>query len=312
MNRGISRGWTGGLLGLRQASPPSSSLNTCTTSAQFRWKRLEVKFPDQRATIVGLRGFPPAHRLTKSSWGVIAQKVLLLQGGSDGSRPGGSWQSREDRSGCCQGRSAGRNLIMIMPDCMVNCFSGIPGLPFGEKNSDQSYCGISADQVESSRDGYRSISRILSLPIFDDPFVAALRKLGLDRVEFWMVLTEEDSSSVSVEISDLLSVMTESDRDTVELILSKPELVDLLGQMVGRSRERIQAEIASILGFGMAALPTTTVRVGADDYTLWSCQSLWRCSQPRGQLAQGPDLRPGLCNRRRRPSGPSGVAADCR
>ena len=77
----------------------------------------------------------------------------------------------------------------------------------------------------------RSISRILSLPIFDDPFVAALRKLGLDRVEFWMVLTEEDSSLVSVEISDLLSVMTESDRDTVELILSKPELVDLLGQI---------------------------------------------------------------------------------
>ena len=37
---------------------------------------------------------------------------------------------------------------------------------------------------------------------------------------------------------------------------------------MGRSRERIQAEIASDLGFGMAALPTTTVRVGADDYTL--------------------------------------------
>ena len=84
----------------------------------------------------------------------------------------------------------------------------------------------------------RSISRILSLPIFDDPFVAALRKLGLDRVEFWMVLTEEDSSLVSVEISDLLSVMTESDRDTVELILSKPELVDLLGQIYSGSVQR--------------------------------------------------------------------------
>lgn len=114
----------------------------------------------------------------------------------------------------------------------------------------------------------RSIARILSLPVFDDQFVAALRKLNLDRVEFWMVLTESDSSSVSIDVCDMLSVMTGSDRDSVNLIMSKPEVVDLLGQIVGRSRERIEAEIASDLGFGMANAPSSTVRIGRDDYTL--------------------------------------------
>ena len=80
MNRGISRGWTGGLLGLRQASPPmqlfaqhmQSHYNKCTVQAEGIGGEVPRPSRDDRQ--------PQRVPASTPSNRVIAQKVLLLQG----------------------------------------------------------------------------------------------------------------------------------------------------------------------------------------------------------------------------------------
>ena len=104
----------------------------------------------------------------------------------------------------------------------------------------------------------RSISRFLSLPIFDDPFRSVLRDLKMDHVEFWLAMSDDDFESADEKFSSFLPALTD-DREILDKILVRLEMVNLLADMVARSSSRVQAEIALDLGFGSAEPP----RVGS-------------------------------------------------
>ena len=104
----------------------------------------------------------------------------------------------------------------------------------------------------------RSISRFLGLPIFDDSFRSGLRDLKMDHVEFWLAMSDDDFESADEKFSSFLPALTD-DREILDKILVRLEMVNLLADMVARSSSRVQAEIASDLGYGSAEPP----RVGS-------------------------------------------------
>ena len=89
----------------------------------------------------------------------------------------------------------------------------------------------------------RSISRFLSLPIFDDPFKSVLRDLKMDHVEFWLAMSDDDFESADEKFPSFLPALTD-DREILDKILVRLEMVNLLADMVARSSSRVQAEIA--------------------------------------------------------------------
>lgn len=104
----------------------------------------------------------------------------------------------------------------------------------------------------------RSIHRFLCLPIFDDDFRSILKFLGLDHVEYWLAMSADDTAMPDEKISALLPALT-GDQDILDKMLLRLDMVNLLASMVARSTKRVQAEIASDLGYGCAEPP----RVGS-------------------------------------------------
>ena len=100
----------------------------------------------------------------------------------------------------------------------------------------------------------RSISRFLGLPIFDDQFRSVLRDLKMDHVEFWLAMSDDDFESADEKFSSFLPALTD-DQEILDKILVRLEMVNLLADMVARSSSRVQAEIASDLGYGSAEPP---------------------------------------------------------
>ena len=125
----------------------------------------------------------------------------------------------------------------------------------------------------------RSIARFLCLPIFDDPFRGVLRDLKLDHVEFWLAMSDDDFDSADERLTALLPALTH-DQDVLDKILVRLEMVNILADMVTRSASRVQAEIASDLGYGSAEPP----RVGAKRA---ACQSIVTV-QPPGSFGMMP------------------------
>ena len=58
----------------------------------------------------------------------------------------------------------------------------------------------------------RSLNRILSLPLFDDEFVRALRLVRLDHVEFWLAVVDDRSIAVDSKIAGLVSAAQEDQK----------------------------------------------------------------------------------------------------
>jgi len=71
-------------------------------------------------------------------------------------------------------------------------------------------------------------------------------------------MSDDDFDSADERLSALLPALT-SDQDVLDKILVRLEMVNILADMVTRSASRVQAEIASDLGYGSAEPP----RVGA-------------------------------------------------
>ena len=97
----------------------------------------------------------------------------------------------------------------------------------------------------------RSLNRILSLPLFDDEFVRALRSVRLDHVEFWLAVIDDQSAAVDSKIANLVCAAQE-DQDSKDLLLRKLDLLTMLAHLIEQSRPRIEGEIAMDLGFGMS------------------------------------------------------------
>ena len=65
----------------------------------------------------------------------------------------------------------------------------------------------------------RSLNRILSLPLFDDEFVRALKLVRLDHVEFWLAVVDDRSIAVDSKLAGLVSAShrgSESKRSSAE------------------------------------------------------------------------------------------------
>jgi len=97
----------------------------------------------------------------------------------------------------------------------------------------------------------RSLNRILSLPLFDDEFVRALRLVRLDHVEFWLAVVDDRSIAVDSKIAGLVSAAQE-DQNAKDLLLNRLDLLTMLAHLIEKSRSRIEGEIATDLGFGMS------------------------------------------------------------
>ena len=97
----------------------------------------------------------------------------------------------------------------------------------------------------------RSLNRILSLPLFDDEFVRALRLVHLDHVEFWLAVVDDRSIAVDSKIAGLVSAAQE-DQNAKDLLLNRLDLLTMLAHLIEKSRPRIEGEIATDLGFGMS------------------------------------------------------------
>ena len=102
----------------------------------------------------------------------------------------------------------------------------------------------------------RSIHRFLCLPIFDDTFRSVLKEVGLDRVEFWLAMSDDDSASPDEKFSSFLPALTADDQ-VINAALLRLDMVNLLADMVSRSAKRVQEEIATDLGYGSAEPPRT-------------------------------------------------------
>ena len=100
----------------------------------------------------------------------------------------------------------------------------------------------------------RSISRFLSLPIFDEQFRSVLRDLKLDHIEFWLAMSDDEFESADEKLSSFLLALT-GDQEGLDRILVRLEMVNVLADMVSRSSQRVQAEIATDLGYGSAEPP---------------------------------------------------------
>ena len=77
----------------------------------------------------------------------------------------------------------------------------------------------------------RSISRLLSLPIFDDDFNRALRTVHLDHVEFWLAVIDDKETAVDSKIASLVSAGKE-DQDSKYLLMRRLDLLTLLAHMI--------------------------------------------------------------------------------
>ena len=97
----------------------------------------------------------------------------------------------------------------------------------------------------------RSLNRILSLPLFDDEFVRALRLVRFDHVEFWLAVVDDRSIAVDSKIAGLVSAAQEDQR-AKDLLLNRLDLLTMLAHLIEKSRPRIEGEIATDLGFGMS------------------------------------------------------------
>ena len=104
----------------------------------------------------------------------------------------------------------------------------------------------------------RSIHRFLCLPIFDEDFRFILSQLGLDHVEYWLALSDDESETPDEKISALMPALT-GDQDILDKMLVRLDMVNVLAAMVARSASKIKAEIATDLGYGCAEPP----RVGS-------------------------------------------------
>ena len=96
----------------------------------------------------------------------------------------------------------------------------------------------------------RSLNRILSLPLFDDEFVRALKLVRLDHVEFWLAVVDDRSIAVDSKLAGLVSASPE-DQKAKDLLLNRLDLLTMLAHLIEKSRPRIEGEIAD-LGFGMS------------------------------------------------------------
>ena len=97
----------------------------------------------------------------------------------------------------------------------------------------------------------RSLNRILSLPLFDDEFVRALKLVRLDHVEFWLAVVDDRSVAVDSKLAGLVSASQE-DQKAKDLLLNRLDLLTMLAHLIEKSRPRIEGEIATDLGFGMS------------------------------------------------------------
>ena len=104
----------------------------------------------------------------------------------------------------------------------------------------------------------RSLAAFLQLPVFDEPFVRALCKLGLGRSEFWLAL--DDNEGPDEQIARMLVAMG-GDQEDRDAVLRQIELVPLLFSLVHQSRDKIMGEIATDLGFGEGSAVRPASRV---------------------------------------------------
>lgn len=100
----------------------------------------------------------------------------------------------------------------------------------------------------------RSIPWILCLPIFDHFLRSVLKKVGLEQVEFWLAMSDDDVESPDEKFSSFLPALTADDQ-VINAALMRLDMVNLLADMVSRSAKRVQEEIATDLGYGSAAPP---------------------------------------------------------
>ena len=151
----------------------------------------------------------------------------------------------------------------------------------------------------------RSLNRILSLPLFDDEFVRALKLVRLDHVEFWLAVVDDRSIAVDSKLAGLVSASPE-DQKAKDLLLNRLDLLTMLAHLIEKSRPRIEGEIATDLGFGMSfgSAKSGPPDQGEDLLSPWVAKFL--CSLQRGQLPLDLEWKWLLCrmkNRSRRQSG---------
>ena len=129
----------------------------------------------------------------------------------------------------------------------------------------------------------RSLNRILSLPLFDDEFVRALKLVRLDHVEFWLAVVDDRSVAVDSKLAGLVSASQE-DQKAKDLLLNRLDLLTMLAHLIEKSRPRIEGEIATDLGFGMSfgSAKSGPPDQGEDLLSPWVAKFL--CFLQRGQL----------------------------
>ena len=126
----------------------------------------------------------------------------------------------------------------------------------------------------------RSLNRILSLPLFDDEFVRALRLVRLDHVEFWLAVVDDRSIAVDSKIAGLVSAAQE-DQKAKDLLLNRLDLLTMLAHLIGLGSK---ARSPLIWGLGCrSGVRSRDLRIkGEDSLSPWVAK--FRCSLRRGQL----------------------------
>ena len=108
----------------------------------------------------------------------------------------------------------------------------------------------------------RSIGKFLLFPVFDGEFREALGQLGLDHVEFWLALADWEGGA-DQGLSSMLPALTENEVLRAQLLCRLDQAL-ILADLVKASAHRVQAEIASDLGYGSAGCPAPRLKRKVD------------------------------------------------
>ena len=95
----------------------------------------------------------------------------------------------------------------------------------------------------------RVLSRVLSLPIFDDELYKALKSLNLDRVEKFVVLDVQTGSQF---LEKIVSLFVKSNPDPVHTLIDRPLACSALIEIIHRSKSLFLKSAVDELGFAQS------------------------------------------------------------
>ena len=99
----------------------------------------------------------------------------------------------------------------------------------------------------------RALSRVLSLPIFDDEFTEALRTLSLDRIEKFIVL-EVDSGTKFLEL--IVRLFENSHSEAVQALVDRTYACSALIEILNNSKTVFLKSAVDELGFAQSQSST--------------------------------------------------------